>query len=223
MNQVMSDTVNIEAIVSGEVKGQVAIGNNILQIGSVHGGVVNIATPGTLAPPRPRPSPVLLRPRSFPGLLDRHAETSHVAVALRAAQPVEIDGEAGLGKTSLLRHIAYQPFESLFPDGIVHLSLRRQGSADVLQALFDAFYETGNPFNVKPTEVEIRYALQAKQALILFDDVDITRDELQSVMDAAPGCSFVMTSVEHTQLSWIAARRCSNPDRTRAGPSAHHG
>jgi len=106
MNQVATDKVNIEALVSGEVKGQVAIGSNILQIGSVHGGVVNIAMPGTLTPPTPRPKPVFLRPRSFPGLLDRHAETDRVAAALRSAEPIELCGEAGLGKTSLLRYLA---------------------------------------------------------------------------------------------------------------------
>jgi hypothetical protein len=60
MNQVATDKVNIEALVSGEVKGQVAIGSNILQIGSVHGGVVNIAMPGTMTPPT-RALPVLFR------------------------------------------------------------------------------------------------------------------------------------------------------------------
>ena len=75
-------------------------------------------------------------------------------------------------------------------------SLRRQSASDVLQSLFEAFYELGNPFNVKPTDVQIRFALQDKQALILFDDVDMARDELEVVMDAAPGCTFVITSAE---------------------------
>ena len=196
MNQVVSDTVNIEALISGEVKGQVAIGSNILQIGSVHGGVVNIAMPGASTPPRPRPTPVFLRPRPFPGLLDRRDETSRVAAALRSAQPIEIDGEAGLGKTSLLRYLAHYDFDTKYPDGVVQLSLRGQSVSDVLQALFDAFYESGHPFNVKPTDVQIRYALQDKQALILFDDVDLAREELQAVIDVAPSCAFVLTSPE---------------------------
>ena len=196
MSQVASDTVNIEAILSGEIKGQVAIGSNILQIGSVHGGVVNIAMPGTITPPTPRPRPVFLRPRSFPGLLDRHEETDRVAAALRSAEPIELCGESGLGKTSLLRYLAYYAFDTRYPDGIVHLSLRRQSASDVLQSLFEAFYELGNPFNVKPTEVQIRFTLQDKQALILFDDVDLAREELEAIMDAAPGCTFVISSVE---------------------------
>ena len=196
MNQVATDKVNIEALVSGEVKGQVAIGSNILQIGSVHGGVVNIAMPGTLTPPTPRPKPVFLRPRSFPGLLDRHAETDRVAAALRSAEPIELCGEAGLGKTSLLRYLAYYAFDTRYPDGMVHLSPRRQSASDVLQSLFEAFYELGHPFNLKPTDVQIRFALQDKQALILFDDVDLAREELEAIMDAAPGCTFVITSAE---------------------------
>ena len=205
MNQAASDTVNIEALISGEVKGQVAIGSNILQIGSVHGGVVNIAMPGAITPPRPRPVPVFLRPRPFPGLLDRRDETGRVAAALRLAQPIEIDGEPGLGKTSLLRYLAYYAFDTKYPDGVVHLSLRGQSASDVLQALFEAFYESGQPFNVKPTDVQIRYALQDKQALILFDDVDLARDELQTAIDAAPGCAFVLTSPERRLWSEGAA------------------
>jgi hypothetical protein len=196
MSRVVSDTVNIEAAIRGEIKGQVAIGSNILQIGSVHGGVVNIAMPGTITPPTPRPRPVILRPRSFPGLLDRHEETDRVAAALRSAEPIELCGEAGLGKTSLLRYLAYYAFDTRYPDGIVHFSLRRQSALDVLQSLYEAFYESGNPFNVKPTEVQIRFALQDKQALILFDDVDLAREELEAVMDAAPGCTFVISSAE---------------------------
>jgi len=34
---------HIEAKIQGEISGQVAVGSHILQIGSVHGGVVNTA------------------------------------------------------------------------------------------------------------------------------------------------------------------------------------
>ena len=109
---------------------------------------------------------------------------------------LSLSGEAGSGKTSLLRYLAYYAFDTRYPDGIVHLSLRRQSASDVLQSLFEAFYELGNPFNLKPTDVQIRFAVQDKQALILFDDVDLAREELEAIMDAAPGCTFVITSAE---------------------------
>jgi hypothetical protein len=185
---------DIEAQIQGEISGQVAIGNNIIQIGAVHGGVVNIVQPEQQPRPRPRPSPVFLRPRPFPDLLDREAEVGTATAALQSATPVEFHGQAGLGKTTLLRHLAHHSAATSFPDGVIYLSARHQPVDDLLQSLFDAFYESDAPF--KPTDTQIRHALQSKQALILLDDVELTRDEVETLMDAAPGCTFLLASPE---------------------------
>src|SRR5215207_10677150 len=94
----------------GDVSGgsQAAVGNYIVQIGRVEGGVVNILN-NAPPPPRLRPQPVLLRPKVFPKLLDRQTETTAVIDALKAQQSVECTGEPGMGRTSLLRHLAHQP------------------------------------------------------------------------------------------------------------------
>ena len=63
----------------GQVLGDVNIGNYTLQIGSMHGGVVNLATPQQQRLPEPRPLPVRLLPRRSPGPPTRpraHAATS---------------------------------------------------------------------------------------------------------------------------------------------------
>jgi LysM repeat protein len=172
--------------------GQIAIGNYIVQIGSVHGGVVNIAMPEQRPQLRPRPGPILLRPRRFAGLLDRHSESGLAAVALPAGEPVEFYGQAGLGKTSLVRHLAYQLPLMSWPDGIVYLSAQQQPMSDLLQNLFDAFYENEIPF--KPTEAQLRHALHKKQALILLDDIELTRAEVTTLLDVAPSCAFLLTS-----------------------------
>ena len=187
---------NIEAHIQGDIHGQVAIGTNILQIGSIHGGVVNIAMPGQIAPPRPRPTPIFLRPRPFPGLLDRHMEAAAALAALGSAEPAEFTAEAGMGKTSLLRHVAYAPVNGAFPDGIIYLSARQQPVADLLQFLFDAFYESDKSVKLKPDDAQVRHALQDKRALILLDNVDLVRDDVQALMDAAPACAFLMASEE---------------------------
>jgi len=185
---------NIKAHIQGEISGQVAIGNNIIQIGAIHGGVVNVALPEQQPRPRPRPTPVFLRPRPFPGLLDREAEVGAATTALQSATPVEFYGQAGLGKTTLLRHLAHHPPDTPFPDGVVYFSARHQPADDLLHSLFDAFYESDVPF--KPTDAQVRHALQGKQALILLDDVDLARDEMEALMDAAPGCTFLLASPE---------------------------
>lgn len=185
---------SVSVHVEGNVSGQIAIGNNILQIGDVHGGVVNVMAPGETVKPKPRPTPVDLRPRPFPDLLDRDAEIKTATAALQSAQPVEFHAVAGSGKTSLLRHLAHHPAASALPDGVVYLSARRQPADDLLQSLYDAFYETDVPF--KPTDAQIKHDLQNKKALILLDDAELAREDVEVMMDTAPACTLLLASTE---------------------------
>ena len=175
-----------------EESGEIAVGNYILQIGATHGSVINAAPPGHHSPPQALPAPVFLRPRSFANLLDREAELKTAASALQSVTPVEFHGQAGLGKTVLLRCLAHRlPLDS-FPDGVIYLSARGQPAADLLQSLYDAFYASDVP--LKPTEAQIRRALQSKRALILLDDVELERDEIEVLLDSAPNCAFLLAS-----------------------------
>ncbi len=180
---------HIEAHI-GDVSGgsQVAVGSYIVQIGRVEGGVVNILN-GQPTPPRSRAQPVLLRPRAFPGMLDRETETSNAIQALQSKESVECSGEPGSGKTSLLRHLAYQPQVSNFTAGVIYFQVNQQSNDDLLKSFFDAFYEYDSP--VKPAETEIRHYLQALNALILLDDVEITPEQIESLMNVAPNCTFI--------------------------------
>ncbi len=185
---------DIDAYIQGEISGQVAVGNHILQIGSVHGGVVKIIQPEQQPRLRMRPTPVSLRPRPFPNLLNRETEVSTAKAALQSALPVEFYAGAGLGKTSLLRHLAHYPLDAAFPDGIVYLLVRRQSLEDLLQSLVEAFYESDVP--AKLTDAQVRRALQNRCALILLDDVELKWDDVEALMDAAPRCVFLLASEE---------------------------
>jgi hypothetical protein len=180
--------------IEGNVSGQVAIGNNILQIGDVNGGIVNVMVPGQEIRPKARPTPVDLRPRPFPEFLDREQETDTAAAAITSATPIEFRASAGMGKTSLLRHLAHHPTAASLPDGVIYLSGRGQPLGDLLQSLHDALYECDVP--VKPTEVQLRHALGTKQALVIVDDVGVTREETQTLLDTAPACAFVLASLD---------------------------
>jgi hypothetical protein len=184
--------------IEGNVSGHVAVGNNILQIGDVSGGVVNVMMPGQEIRPRPRPTPVDLRPRPFPGFLDRVSETETATTALKSGAPIEFRALAGMGKTSLLRHLAHHPTAAAIPDGVVYLSARRQPLDDLLQSLHDAFCESDVPF--KPTETQLKHALQHKQALVIVDDLELAREETETLLDAAPKCTFVLAS--HDRRLW---------------------
>jgi len=175
----------------GDVSGgsQVAVGNYIVQIGRVEGGVVNILNDAP-PPPRIRPQPVLLRPKIFPGLLDRQAETTTLIDALKSQQSVECTGEPGAGRTSLLRHLAHQSqFATVFPAGVVYFQVNQQSAPDLLKSLFDSFYICDFP--IKPTETEMRHYLQSVNALVLLDDVEIDAQQIEYLMNIAPNCTFV--------------------------------
>src|SRR5262245_25515764 len=91
-----------------ENSGQVAIGQYVVQIGSVHGGVVNISMPEQQPVLRPLAiaDPALLPPP--PELmLDRVAETETATQVLQAGQIIEFTGDGGIGKTTLLEYLAH--------------------------------------------------------------------------------------------------------------------
>jgi hypothetical protein len=182
--------------VGGGVSGQIAVGENNLQIriGDVHGGEVNVLLPDQRPSVRPRSTPAAVRPRPFPGLLDREDEVEAATTALQSAMPVEFHGRAGLGKTSLLRYLAHHSTVASYPDGVVYLAVRRQPVEDLLQSLFDVFYESDVP--LKPSVGQIQQGMLDKRALILLDDVALGREEMGALMDAAPGCSFLFASAE---------------------------
>jgi NB-ARC domain len=178
----------------GAIPGHIAIGRYVLQIGDPSGAGLREASRAERARFRPRPTPILLRPRSIRGLLDRQAELTAILSALDAGLPIELCGEAGIGKTAVLRHLAHHPRAGSFVDGVVYLKARHQSSADLLQLIFEAFYESDHP--CRPTEAEIRHGLRDKQALILLDDVHLTQPEVEQVIDIAPQSAFAMATRE---------------------------
>ena len=189
-----SPEFNHLAQVIGEV-GQLIVGNYNIQIGSIHGGVVNFISPEQQPRLRPRATPVFFLPRPFPQLLGRKGEVNAAIASFQATQSVEFYSQPGLGKTVLLRYLAYHPqVTSPFPHGAVNLWVTNQPVTDLLQSLFDAFYESDITY--KPTDFQICQLLQNKQALILLDHQKLTPSELEELMNAVPGCTFLLASPE---------------------------
>ncbi|HEX8245637.1 MAG TPA: hypothetical protein VF541_19145, partial [Longimicrobium sp.] len=196
---------SIAARIDGEVSGQVAVGTHILQIGSIHGGVVHLATPGEAPRPRPRATPVRLLPRPFPAMLGRGAETGAACAALSAGESVEVHGEAGMGKTSLLRRLAHCEQAAGFPDGVVHLFARGQPAGELCRAVWDALYECDVPY--VPTPATLRGDLAGRRLLVMMDEVTLDPAEVQVVMDAAPASAFVWSSEERRGPADVRALR----------------
>jgi hypothetical protein len=183
-----------EASIYGAITGHIAVGRYVLQIGEPHGAVLREALRAERAHIRLRPSPILLRPRSLRGMFDRRIELAAALAGLDAGLPIEASGEPGIGKTAVLRHLAHHPRAASFVDGIVYVSARHQSPADLLQLIFEAFYESVEIY--KPTDAQIRRGLQDKQALILLDDVHLSQDALEQVLDIAPRSAFGVATRE---------------------------
>jgi hypothetical protein len=184
--------VNVQ--IEGDVSGQIAIGDNILQIGDVHGGVVNIIQPDKKPFFSPRPRPVMIRPRKFPGFLNYETEMGEVVAAFNDGESVSLYAQNGMGKTSLLRQLAYKSPGDDFSDGILYFPAHNKSVEDLLQVIFDHFYENDIP--AKPTDAELRQHLQNIQALIVLDDALLEKDEVVELINFVPQSVFLFTSPE---------------------------
>jgi TIR domain len=184
----------IEARVQREDSGQIAVGTHVLRIGSIHGGIVDAAATRQQPRPKARPVPIQLRPRPFPAILDRIEESAAAIRALESLQSVEVFGEAGIGKTVVLRHLAYTINCKLFQDGIIYRQIRGVPPDDVLQLLWGDFFECDAPF--KPADSQLRNDLQTKNALVILDATELTRTEAERVMNVAAACTFLLGSAE---------------------------
>ena len=137
----------------------------------------------------------MLLPRAFSGFLDRREEVSAAAAVLEGASPVEFYGPPGVGKTTLLHYLAHYKFAPVFPAGVVFFSeIRNRPVDDLLLDFFDSFYER-DPAHL-PTSVQLRHALKDEHALVVLDDVDLEREEVEALMDAAPACVFLSAATE---------------------------
>ena len=147
--------------------------------------------------PHPRPLPVLELPEPFPNLVGRETELAEAIAALQVRQPVEFFGQNGMGRTSLLRHLAHHSqVLSLFPAGIIYLSGIGKSLTDLMQQLFDLFYES--PQRLRLTETQIGNALQGKQAFILLDDHDLSPEEVERFVQDLADCTVLLASADRS-------------------------
>jgi hypothetical protein len=176
--------VHAEVSVEGDVVGQIAIGNNILQIGSLHGDLIMPASQAATPNPILRASPVKVVPRRPKPFFGRRAETTLLVTEARAGRAIAIEGPSGIGRSTLLRHLATA--DALH--SVVYLPRLDLSVDDAVQVLFDHFYDCNVP--LRPTAAQARLLLQQVQATIVVDD--IAGDTAQALIDLAPNCGFVL-------------------------------
>src|SRR5262245_1603083 len=103
---------------------EVAVGRYVLHIGGLPGARGCETPPSSRIHALPRATPVFLGPRSM-RLFGRRTEIEAIFTALNGGLPVEIIGRPGIGKTALLRSLAYHPDAAAFADGVIYLAARQ--------------------------------------------------------------------------------------------------
>ena len=148
------------------------------------------------AGPVPHDPPIRALPRDFPDLLGRENEVASASSALSDGRPVQLFGQKGRGKTSLLRYLSHRHPEEL--DGVVHAAALGQPVEDLLQFLFDRLYHTDGAY--KPTPGQLREHLADARVLFALDDAELPREDVQRLLDAAPQTRFLLSAQEPNLL-----------------------
>lgn len=181
--------------VTGNVSGQVAAGTFVYQV-QAPGGVVNQIV--VKEPIKARPLPCLLRPRRLPVPIGRDYIIAQ-AITASKTDPIQFHAHDGWGKSTVLKHLAYDSALEEWRDGVVFLSGYGRPIEDVEQDLFDAFYESVLPdARVRATPSQLRASLRNVSAVVLVDDADLGSQHLERLLDDAPQCAFMLSSSERS-------------------------
>ena len=182
-----------EVTVERDLNGQLAIGNNIVQvrIDAVHGDLVALPS-GQIPVPRLRSGPVSILPHRPDPMFDRSDETARILADAAQGRPVAVSGPPGIGRSTLLRHVATQESLAATGGGVAFPPVEGLSRDDTLQAIFEVFYECDVPF--KPSPTSMRHLLQGARAAIVLDDVGLTGKQIRELVDTAPACGFVVAA-----------------------------
>jgi len=172
--------------------------NVILHVGDDRGVLMDLLRAAQVPSVRLRPIPLRSCPPASADCLDRDAETAEVVAQLDANRSVNIYGAAGVGKTYVLRAAANAADLSIRPEGIVHVNGKGLRLDDMLQLLFEEFFECEPP--CKPSTPALRSDLRARRALIAIDACALGREDLQELTGTVPDCALVVAS--HERVLW---------------------
>ena len=164
--------------------GQYAVAN------TYNGTVIQRFAAGTAPRPTRRAPPQRRPPRDPVELFGRVAEQERIDAALNSASAIGVHGPAGVGKTALLKHIA-DDIGAAWPDGVLYANVGAQRLEDVLQWLFNVFWDTGAVIYT-PGALQVGEFLEPVRALVVLDDLDLVAAEVQRLVDSAPACGFAL-------------------------------
>lgn len=191
----MSDGASVH--VGGNVSGQLLVGNNGVQI-QAQGDIVN---PVFVSEPiRPRPRPVQHRPRRPEDLIGRNRAVAEL-VSVAGIENAQVAAYDGWGKSSVLKHVTHHEIANGFPDGVVFVAARGLQPDDIASEIYAAFFDCRlEQMGFKPTPAQVRSSLHRIRALVVLDDVDLDRRDVETLLDIAPDSTFITSA--QTQTMW---------------------
>jgi hypothetical protein len=168
---------------------------------------VTVIQAGGAPAPRLRQLPIAYHAARRPDAFGRDEETA-LAGSASAESPIQLYGGDGIGKTTLLKLVA----EEARPprEGVVFKSIRRRNLDEIGAELYAAFWECDVPF--LPGPAQVGGFLVDRQALVLLDDCELDRDDLDALLDCAPRCAFVIGSQARALWSRGTARALTGLD-----------
>ncbi|HEX6700063.1 MAG TPA: hypothetical protein VF101_04965 [Gaiellaceae bacterium] len=189
------------AVAGDVVESIIVTGDNAeirLGFGAPVGAILSLLGLSRRPRKKARKTPLLRRPKPCVDLVDRQSQTAEL---FAGADAVNVSGVAGVGKTYVLAAALAREEALALPDGVVYLYAKGKRREDLLQALFEEFYDCKPPF--KATEAAIRKDLERKRALVVLDSAELERDDLQQLLADVPGCRFVVGS--RSRILWDGA------------------
>ena len=145
--------------------------------------------------PRLRAMPIAHHPAALTEAFGRDEELA-LAGSASPGSPVQLYGGDGIGKTTVLKLAAERA--SPPAEGVVIESVRRRSLDEVQVRLYTAFWECDTPF--LPDPAQVGGFLIDREALVLLDDCDVDRGDLDALLESAPRCTFVIGS--ETRALW---------------------
>ncbi|PSL53257.1 hypothetical protein B0I31_10947 [Saccharothrix carnea] len=189
----MNETGNFGAHVHGNAYSSVVAGHHNLVIDARY-GAVNVEFE------KERPQPVrralisvLPRPSRAP--VGRDTEAAALAADIAAGGLIQLCGPGGIGKSTLLRHLARTLQGG--PDGTVFVSRAHHQAGDLAQEIFEACYET---WGYAPSAADLRGFMTGIRVTVYVDDADLAADQLRQLADLIPDATFVLAGREASLL-----------------------
>jgi hypothetical protein len=142
----------------------------------------------------PRPRPVAVTPPAYGDRIGRSAEVGELRRA--SGRSLSVVGEGLIGKTYVVSAAYDAPTSVAAPDGIVFLYGRQRPLRDVLQAVWEAFYDSDPP--TVPSDAHVRRDLADREGVVVVDSAELTHADAQALAAALPRSQLVVVTRERS-------------------------